>query len=68
MKRTFYKFCLFLDDKVERKGIDGLINGIGKAVNYGSRQIRLLQGGHAGSYFLLMVLGILILFAIRIFS
>ena len=37
-------------------GIDGLVNGVGKAVNYGSRQLRWLQSGQVGSYVLLMVM------------
>ncbi len=52
---------------VEKKGIDGFVNGIGKAVNYSSRHIRLIQSGQVGTYVLLMVLGILILFIIQLF-
>jgi len=51
----------------EKKGIDGFVNGVGKAVNYGSRQIRLLQSGQIGAYVLLMVLGILVFFIIQLF-
>lgn len=51
----------------EKKGIDGLVNGVGKAVNYGSRQIRLIQSGQVGTYVLMMVLGILIFFIIQLF-
>ncbi|MBL7702754.1 MAG: NADH-quinone oxidoreductase subunit L [Ferruginibacter sp.] len=51
----------------ERKGVDGFVNGIGKAVNYGSRQIRLLQSGQVGAYVLMMVLGILLFFIIQLF-
>ena len=57
----------FLNNVVEKKGIDGFVNGVGKAVNYGSRQVRLLQSGHVGSYVLLMVIGILILFIVQLF-
>ena len=51
----------------EKKGIDGFVNGVGKAVNYGSRQIRLLQSGQVGTYVFMMVLGILIFFIIQLF-
>lgn len=51
----------------EKKGIDGFVNGVGKAVNYGSRQIRLLQSGQVGAYVLMMVLGILLFFIIQLF-
>ncbi|MEI7734414.1 MAG: NADH-quinone oxidoreductase subunit L [Ferruginibacter sp.] len=57
----------FLNNVVEKKGIDGFVNGMGKAVNYGSRQVRLLQSGHVGVYVLLMVIGILILFIVQMF-
>ncbi len=57
----------FLNSIVEKKGIDGFVNGIGKAVNYGSRQVRLLQSGQTGIYVLLMVLGMLILFIVQLF-
>lgn len=60
-------FAGFLNNIVEKKGVDGLVNGVGKAVNYGSRQIRLLQNGQVGTYVLLMVVGILVLFIIKFF-
>jgi NADH-quinone oxidoreductase subunit L len=44
-----------------------LLTGIGKAVNYSSRQIRLVQSGQVGTYVLLMVFGILALFIIQLF-
>lgn len=56
-------FEKFLDIKV----IDGFVNGVGKGVSYGSRQLRLLQSGQVGSYILLMVLGVLLLFVVRMF-
>lgn len=57
----------FFNSFVEKSGIDGFVNGIGKAVNYGSRQVRLLQSGLVGTYVLLMVIGILVLFIIQLF-
>ncbi|HMO61595.1 MAG TPA: NADH-quinone oxidoreductase subunit L [Ferruginibacter sp.] len=52
---------------VEKKIIDGFINGVGRAVNYSSRQVRLLQSGQVGTYVLMMVIGILVLFIIQLF-
>jgi NADH-quinone oxidoreductase subunit L len=66
VKPLQYIACVF-NTTVEKKGIDGFVNGVGKAVNYGSRQLRLLQSGQIGTYVLLMVLGILILFIIQLF-
>jgi NADH-quinone oxidoreductase subunit L len=57
----------YLNNIFEKKGVDGFVNGVGKAVNYGSRQIRLLQTGQVGTYVLMMVLGILIFFIIQLF-
>ena len=57
----------FFDNVLEKGLIDGLVNGVGRAVNYGSRQIRLLQSGQVGTYVLLMVFGILMLFIIQLF-
>ena len=57
----------YFNGVVEKKGIDGFVNGVGKAVNYSSRQIRLLQTGQVGNYVLMMVLGILLFFIIQLF-
>ena len=57
------KFFTFFDKWV----IDWIVNGIGRLVRYGSRQIRLLQSGQVGGYVLLMVVGILVLFLVELF-
>ena len=57
----------FLDGIAEKKGIDGTVNGVGRLVNYASRQARLLQSGQVGAYVLLMVLGMILLFVIQLF-
>lgn len=59
---------VFFNNVIERSGIDGLVNGVGKGINYGSRQIRLLQSGQVGAYILMMVIGTLILFIIQLFA
>ncbi len=57
-----------LNKTVEAKGIDGLVNGVGKFVQYASRQLRWLQSGNVGAYILLMVIGMIILFIIQFFA
>ncbi len=57
----------FFNNIIESKVIDGAVNGVGKAVNYSSRQLRWLQSGQVGAYVLLMVIGMLILFFIQLF-
>ncbi|HMK05678.1 MAG TPA: hypothetical protein VK489_15860, partial [Ferruginibacter sp.] len=57
----------YFNNIIERKGIDGFVNGVGKAVSYSSRQIRLVQSGQVGAYIFMMVLGILVFFIIQLF-
>jgi NADH-quinone oxidoreductase subunit L len=56
----------FFNDVFEKSIVDGVVNGIGKTVQYSSRQLRLLQSGQVGAYVLMMVIGIIILFVIEI--
>jgi NADH-quinone oxidoreductase subunit L len=57
----------FLKNVFETAVVDGIVNGVGKAVNFGSRQLRLLQSGQVGSYVLLMVISMLLIFVIQFF-
>lgn len=57
----------YFNNVIEKSVVDGFVNGVGRAVNYGSRQVRLLQSGQVGNYVLLMVIGILVLFIIQLF-
>lgn len=61
------KLGVFLNSVFEKSVIDSIVNGVGKVVNYGSRQLRLLQSGQIGNYILLMVLSMLIIFVIQFF-
>src|SRR6478735_6156421 len=65
--RPLNKLAGFLNNFFERFIIDGIVNGVGRAVNYGSRQLRLLQSGQVGSDVLLMVLSILLLLLYQFF-
>ena len=57
----------FLNNVFERSVVDGIVNGVGRLVNYSSRQLRLLQSGQVGSYVLLMVVGMLLFFVFQFF-
>ncbi|HTM92344.1 MAG TPA: proton-conducting transporter membrane subunit, partial [Flavisolibacter sp.] len=57
----------FSNSVFEKSGIDALVNGVGRLVNYGSRQLRLLQSGQVGSYILLMVISMVIFFVLEFF-
>lgn len=57
-----------LNKNIETKGIDGAVNGVGKFVQYSSRQLRWAQSGNVGAYILLMVIGMIVLFIIQFFA
>jgi NADH-quinone oxidoreductase subunit L len=61
-----HNFAGFLKS-IEKSVIDGAVNGVGRAVQYSSRQLRYLQSGQVGSYILLMVLSIIFVFVIQFF-
>jgi NADH-quinone oxidoreductase subunit L len=57
----------FFNHQVEKNVIDWIVNGSGRLVQYGSRQMRWMQSGQVGSYVLLMVLGMLVFFVVQFF-
>ena len=65
--KPMHAIANFLNTAIEKRSIDGLVNGVGKAVNYSSRQMRLLQTGQVSAYMLMMVVAILLLFIIQLF-
>jgi NADH-quinone oxidoreductase subunit L len=62
--RPLDKCAAFLKNTIEKNVIDGAVNGTGKMVQYGARQIRLMQSGQVGYYILFMVLSIILLFVL----
>jgi len=65
--RPLNKLGEVLNEGLEKSGIDALVNGIGKAVQYGGRQLRWLQSGQVGSYVLLMVVSIVLFLCFSFF-
>lgn len=65
--RPLYAIGGFFNRVVEKGLIDWIVNGSGRLVQYGSRQMRWMQSGQVGSYVLLMVLGMLVFFVIQFF-
>jgi NADH-quinone oxidoreductase subunit L len=59
ISRPLDKLASFSLKFIEKKSIDGVVNGTGKLVQWGGRQLRLWQSGQVGSYILWMVLGLL---------
>ena len=58
--------AVFFKNIFEKNGIDGAVNGVGRLVNYSSRQLRLVQSGQVGNYILIMVLSIIVIIFIWI--
>ena len=65
--KPVYKLGGFANRYLERGLIDPIVNGVGRLVNYSSRQMRWLQSGQVGSYILLMVVSMLLFFLIQFF-
>jgi NADH-quinone oxidoreductase subunit L len=61
------KFGGFVNRFIEKGTIDGLVNSVGRLVNYGSRQMRWLQSGQVGNYVLLMVVSMVLFFVLQFF-
>lgn len=57
----------FVNTVVEKGTIDAMVNGVGRVVNYGGRQLRWLQSGQVGNYVLLMVVSMVLLFVLQFF-
>ncbi len=56
--------AIFFKNVIEKSGIDGFVNGVGTFVQYSSRRLRLVQNGKVGTYILLMVFSIVLLFVV----
>jgi NADH-quinone oxidoreductase subunit L len=59
--KPLFGLAAFFKNVIEKSGIDAVVNGVGKGVNYAGRQIRFMQSGLVGNYILLMVLSIVLM-------
>jgi len=57
----------FFSQVFDNKVIDGMVNGVGRLLQYSSRQLRLVQSGQVGNYVLLMVISMVLIFVIQFF-
>lgn len=64
--KPLYALSKVLGNFVERLGIDGIVNGVGKAVGFGSRGLRYFQDGSIGYYLFVMVVGIIVILGLSI--
>ena len=67
ISRPLRSLSSFMNMRIERQFIDGIVNGVGRAVQYGSRQLRLIQSGQVGSYILIMVVCLILFFILQLF-
>lgn len=65
--KPLHLLSVFFKNIIEKTAIDGLVNGVGKLVGYGSRQLRLLQSGQVGNYILIMVM-VMVIFVLIWFN
>ena len=65
--KPVHKLGAFANTFIEKSGIDAMVNGVGRLVNYGGRQLRWLQSGQVGSYILLMVISMVLFFVLQFF-
>src|SRR5690606_38777962 len=62
------KLSIFFYKVVDKIGIDGLVNGIGRGVAESGKGVRLLQSGNVGFYIFLMVLGVIALLLYGVYT
>jgi NADH-quinone oxidoreductase subunit L len=60
------QLAAFFSRVVDQKIIDGLVNGVGKGVQFSARQLRWLQSGQTGSYVLIMTVSIILFFIFQL--
>ena len=66
--RPLNALSVFFYRTIDRWGIDGVVNGLGKIVGESGRGIRLLQSGNVGFYIFMMVIAVVALLAYGIFN
>ncbi|MDB4924311.1 NADH-quinone oxidoreductase subunit L [Mucilaginibacter sp.] len=70
IRKPLDTLSVFFYKVVDRLGIDGLVNGLGKGAVESSKGLRLLQTGNVGFYIFMMVAGIIaiLLYSLKAFT
>lgn len=68
IRKPLDAFSVFFYRIIDKKLIDGLVNGLGWTANEGSKGLRLIQSGNVGFYIFMMVFGIVALLLYTYFS
>jgi NADH-quinone oxidoreductase subunit L len=63
--KPLFSISKWTEKIIEKSGIDGFVNQIGKIIILGSSKFRLLQSGLVGFYLFMMVLGMVLLFVLQ---
>lgn len=64
--KTVFGMSRWFGDVIEKYVLDRAVNGLATLTDAGGRALRLVQSGNTGSYVFGMVLGIVVLFIIRL--
>ena len=65
--RPVNKLSVVANRYFEKGGIDAMVNGVGRLIHYGGRQMRWLQSGQVGNSVLLMVFSMVLFFIWQFF-
>ena len=59
IRKPLDALSVFFYNVIDKMGIDGIVNGVGKGSVEASKGLRLLQTGNVGFYIFMMVAGII---------
>jgi NADH-quinone oxidoreductase subunit L len=65
ISKPLNKLSTFFYKVIDKAGIDGIVNGLGKITMNGSKNLRTIQTGYTGFYIFAMVIGIVIIFMLN---
>ncbi|MGB3078163.1 MAG: NADH-quinone oxidoreductase subunit L [Saprospiraceae bacterium] len=66
ISQPVFRLSTFAGDWIDKMIIDRVVNGSGWLVDFSGRTLRLLQNGNTGFYVFAMVIGMVVLFIIRL--
>ncbi len=66
--RPLNALSVFFHRVIDKKGIDGIVNGLASSAGESGKGIRLLQSGNVGFYIFMMVIAVVALLAYGVFN
>lgn len=64
--KPVFKLGDFINNQLEKKGVDASVNGVGQFVTWSSNKMRLLQSGQVGYYLFGFVIGVIVLLLVAL--